>query len=530
MDQEARDLLKDTGFASAMINCPYSIGQVFDCILEVLYRRSIIQSAYNDLRKQKQHSKYPYNPLFENPDEMLQSDIQESADPEIDQWTVSSTLLPKFVQDLRFKNSVNLSSVSSMSNLNVINISTNNLNNNNTTKIKRCVLEEKKERKRIDKIILTELADANDKSILRPWDKHDASDKEDNSDSDASSSIDNSEPLKGGGGGQELSRENSFFAKSVSYPSRKSSNPLSSNDLDIFPSSRRVVGGPLVVGGGGTTKIRTNNKVQDQSHAAVTELFSSGEMRTFIDHSPPNISELKTVGGMNKKLADESWDVLRHRRKYAGGGGGNELTRASLVSIESHNTSYLLPQRYENKSSPENKGGDSGQGKKNEQTIKTIKLCQSIGSPKTKPSTLIRMRSPALEKIQAVSGNSTVASSSPPDSASQTKFRSPLRRQRSGVDEDGKELGGEDSMCEGEWHTPPTREKAVKIVKQLASEAMADDSLYTLMELDVQQRKICVGEWVYLEQGLRRQQSGDINSAILSFTRYVRKQYFITSE
>jgi len=46
------------------------------------------------------------------------------------------------------------------------------------------------------------------------------------------------------------------------------------------------------------------------------ELFSTGDMRTFIERPPPVIDENKTVGGMNRRVAEDCWRVLR-----AGAGG-----------------------------------------------------------------------------------------------------------------------------------------------------------------------------------------------------------------
>ena len=144
IDQEIRDNLQQMEFVGASISTPASVSQTFDSILEVLYRRQIIQSEYNYLMKQKHSVKYPHINIFDDPEDILpQQEKDDSSDQEIDDWIPSSTLLPKFMHELRESALISGGCQTPSS---------------TSRRKKRTVREEYLDRKRLDRLILNKMS------------------------------------------------------------------------------------------------------------------------------------------------------------------------------------------------------------------------------------------------------------------------------------------------------------------------------------------------------------------------------------
>jgi hypothetical protein len=82
IDDDTKNNLLSIGCYDIIINLPTTTRDLFAAVLDLLYRRSLVENAYNDLRTQQRNIKYPHLQVFE--DEKLSAHAVESDEDESD--------------------------------------------------------------------------------------------------------------------------------------------------------------------------------------------------------------------------------------------------------------------------------------------------------------------------------------------------------------------------------------------------------------------------------------------------------------
>lgn len=537
IDNQLRSIFAHSDFCSDCINCPFTVTSVLDRVLEVLHRRKVIETTYKAIRKKTKSKEYPFVPIFadrendtedqdfsnelapkkaapatattsnksveglkknawnggntlsseyENEEEeggskaegqvlrrnSTSSKLLDFSKLEDDEWLEFDGLVPAFIEQLR-------ESIHPV------------LGKQTTSELCSNVSKERRRRrladKRIARIICDESESSRTQRQLKRQLRH----------AIETSVIED---------GHEMSDIEAFSHAGSDSSDNEDGDALqaaSSENLSIaLNDTMKHLAGVIL-----SNKMRSIRDEDQKTHSKAVDI------RPFITRAPPIISEAKTVLGHNKRVADGCWRVIHDRNAIDGPTPDLDKGRTSgsirkLKSLSSHQIqSPGLP----SVSSP-----TSGNA------IKRISLLATQSLLSVKPDVSPGMQQALLEdSSESISSAGasrwpcarTVVKPSPLREENQVPKR--ISHRWSSV----LHLVNEDSKA----GIPPSKEKAVKLVKKMASEVPVEGSIYKLMSLDVASRKISAGEWVYLAQGLRRKEEGDFAKAITSFTRAIRR-------
>lgn len=66
IDEDMKSNLQHVGGYDVILPLPITPRELFNSLMDLLYRRKIVESAYNDLRKEQRNIKYPHLQIFED--------------------------------------------------------------------------------------------------------------------------------------------------------------------------------------------------------------------------------------------------------------------------------------------------------------------------------------------------------------------------------------------------------------------------------------------------------------------------------
>mmetsp|Transcript_3630 Transcript_3630/g.3742 ORF Transcript_3630/g.3742 Transcript_3630/m.3742 type:complete len:1402 (+) Transcript_3630:77-4282(+) len=499
IDPIIRSVLMHNDFSSICVNSPFNAATVLDTILEVLHRRHVIETTYKKIRKKTKHKEFPYIPVFADVEEDDEPDLIEEHgakreegdttgsgrregegegrvdqnrdgsemksnasvkidlirpdfDYEIDDWIDCPTLLPRFIQQLREQIHPLFAK-------------------GNRADGKTDVAKEKHLRRMVDRKILKNLTTSGIENISQ------------NHHTRVHSSSIPLSPIKGHGHALNSDEESQQFAQSnESYSS--GSDVSDTEGTDVTGDSSQVS-----IRASNTKQLadmRLTNRIRSVRNLNVKSLSRTVDIRPFIDKVPPDMSVAKTVVGLNKKVADECWQIIHDRNAVDGPTPDLDRNRQVKKIMKKTNSRRCLSPSVS---------------------------ARAITSPNTDSRI-------SLGISTFSDGNGKGFPLSPiGKSNSLTSFSS--KQSQPTEDSDARQLLRRGSSL---VNAPPkNKSKAIKTVKKMAAEIPLEGPMHALIVLDVEARKISAGEWVYLEQGLRWQEEGDMGKAITSFTRAIKR-------
>lgn len=456
LDLDIKTDLINPSISSGFIAAPFTASHVFDTILEVLHRKSIVDSAVVELRhKESRRPKYPFIPLFEeveSPEKekerkeavIKEKRIRDGDDEdgineevedfmtEVSEWVESPNLLPKILQDLRTRHSA----------------AEQHCHNAPARTVER----EMRYRKRLDKKVVSDL-------------------KTDCPTDDAVSS-----------GSDEEDGLLSVSSKRMAYNSK---------------SSRSI-------------KVTLERSTESsQSASGATNL----DMLAFIDRSPPDVTEKRTVVGLNRKVAERCWRAIDGKSKT--NAGSSNAPRLSMLSSPSFCPSPIgVPSTAPSRRAmtaeakfhapfPAKRPGTSG-GRGGLSPL----TCPELVRPKT--------TSAVVESASSIELTANPFSSGPQlFMESRLELAIPFETS----DMPSSSSGSVTQIAS----VNKARQQAMRTMRRLAADAPKEVSVHKLMQLDMSIRKISAGEWQPLERGLMHQRNDDLHAAAETFRSALKR-------
>jgi hypothetical protein len=125
LDEDVKQIIDNIGIDAHRISNQCNASELMKLILELLHRKTMIETVYTDLRIRLKNAKYPYINIFEEADddfmneesyenvpktvkkevinhvEESNSDDDDLLDADMDEWPDGSEVLPPFVTKLR---------------------------------------------------------------------------------------------------------------------------------------------------------------------------------------------------------------------------------------------------------------------------------------------------------------------------------------------------------------------------------------------------------------------------------------------
>lgn len=295
--------VESVGGANAVINLPSSSADILSTILDVLYRRKLVETTFKDLKEIDRTERYPFLPIFAPKLPEPGEDTGQRADgdrrsldmsyiviKDNDNWTECSSMLPRVFKKLRKKEKSKHPGM-------------NNLSPKVNTLSER-LQKEITERGKLDYSLMKRMTSP---AAISAQQFQGVFNLDADSDGGIEPDVD-----------EKLSDDDSSYVQSS--PSDSDDDSLEEEKLVEFdhvndePVMKRETIKQLLEPSKRPKWGMTNTNHLEKHHnnphtVAMMEL----DMRLFIDKSEPDISHTHTVGGLDKRAAEKCWKVLNSK-------------------------------------------------------------------------------------------------------------------------------------------------------------------------------------------------------------------------
>ena len=501
-DDDVLRAIDGAGGANALVRLPASSAQILNTMLDVLYRRRLVENMYTDLKVINQESRYPFLPIFvqEKPslDRQAALKMKDSANANRmaattssgdgedsgmnyivsknnDDWTECSSILPTFVKKFRAKEKGKghpWSTGSAPTLTQMIKLSPAELLERAAT-----------DRFTADAAIYSKLKEAaatvdDDEEAARFFDgdflAHGS--EKDLRESETGAGVDGGlcdEDLSSEGSDSEGEEQDDVFKDDMQ--SLTGAPKGDTVRLLLDPSRRPKWGHGNVTAHGGSS---ASSQVSAAS-ATMLEL----EMKPFVERPVPNIAHKRTVGGIDKDVADKCWKVLLNKGMVSVETGIDARRDAKddiMEDLRSHPSSAASTPRV----------GGTGTNKPFAEAASSQAMTHAV-------DTLASVR--ALEEID-------VDNLSP-----QMSRGGHMRPTTSG------------SLVTNESKPtimfPAAVSRATRTLKRATKKVPRDVFVHNLLDVEMHNRKINMGDRELFERGLRHEAANEDDSAIACYVR-----------
>ena len=494
VEAEVMQNIEAAGGASALIQLPSSSADIFSSMIDVLYRRRVVETMYNDLKVINQESRYPFLPTFIDAKptvdhnslsniKRVDTDVTQS-DRELgddnndennmnyivtknnDDWTECSSMLPKYVKSFRSREKRKKNMPETLKSI--------------KGHVRMTAAEqletEYSQRVTLDSTILSKLKTATSTMDIteESADMTKLFDGEfiDEMDSEASSAL--SDDDRGDDTSDDDSDENADDDDyQVNEEYGVGSLAKGENLRQLLDSSKRPKWGH-----GNATKSQANTMLASPTATSSAAAFLDMEMRPFVERPAPNLNNRHTVGGLSKEVADSCWKILKARGVIEVDGSITTRRPAAADLLHTARAQATPPIQPMKPVAPmhtlhddDDDFGDFALG--TGRSSGTSTTATSVGDP-TSPH-----KHHHIERVQ-IHHKPTIS-------------------------------------------LPSSMKRSTRKLKNIVKNTPPDVFIHNLLDVELHHRKINMGDRDLLERGLRHEMNNDVDQAIVCYVR-ARKQ------
>ena len=497
VETEMMQNIETAGGASALIQLPSSSADIFSSLIDVLYRRRVVETMYNDLKVINQESRYPFLPTFidakptvdhnslsnvkrgdtdvnqgdrghDGEDNNDENNMNYIVTKNNDDWTECSSMLPKYVKSFRSRERRKKGMPDTLKSI--------------KGHVKMTAGEkletEYSQRVALDSTILSKLKaatstmDVSEESV----DMTKLFDGEfiDEMDSEASSDL--SDDDKGDDSSDDDDESDELVDDDVYQVNDDygvGSVAKGENLRQLLDSSKRPKWGY-----GYTSKSPANTMIVSSTANPSAAAFLDMEMRPFVERSAPDLGNRRTVGGLSKEVADSCWKVLKAH---------------GVIEVDTSITARRpaaadLLQMARNPPITKEKQPKPPVG-----SIQNLHDYEDVGD-----FVLGTSRSSATNTTSSTIGDPT----------------SPHKHHHI----DRMQIHHKPTIS-----LPATMKRSQRKLKNIVKNTPPDVFVHNLLDVELHNRKINMGDRDLLERGLRHEMNNDVDQAIVCYVR-ARKQ------
>ena len=501
-DDDVLRAIDGAGGANALVRLPASSAEILNTILDVLYRRRLVENMYTDLKVINQESRYPFSPVFiqEKPsldrqatlkmkdstsaNRLAASASSGSLDGDDngmnyivsknnDDWTECSTILPTYVKKFRTKEKKG--KVPGSSTAAALRTS---IKMTPSELLERAVTE----RFSVDAAIYNKLkaaaasADGDDDEAARLFDGDFLA---------RGSGADLRADVDAGLGDEDLSTEDSDSEDDEHDDMFKDDTqsltgaPKSDTVRHLLDPSRRPKWGR------GNVAAHRGSSGSTQG-SAVSATMLELEMRPFVERPVPNIMHKRTVGGIDKEVADKCWKVLLNK---------GVVTVETGIDARRDAKDDIIQDLHSGASSPtlSPRGGTSRPFAEASTSSRGDRAVDTLASAKV---------------LKALNVDSSSHMDAPSPQVSRGGHARPLTS--------GSVVSGESKPT---IILPATITRATRTLKRATKAVPKDVFVHNLLDVEMNNRKINMGDRELFERGLRHEAAHEDDSAIACYVR-----------
>ena len=496
VEAEVLQNIETAGGASAMIQLPSSSANIFSSMIDVLYRRRVVETMYNDLKVINQESRYPFLPTFIDAKPTVdhnslssvkrgESDVNQGdrghgeddnneennmnyiVTKNNDDWTECSSMLPKYVKSFRSRERRKKGMPETLKSI--------------KGHVKMTAGEkletEYSQRVTLDSTILGKLKTATSTMDVseESADMTKLFDGEfiDEMDSEASSELSDEDQ-----GDDSSDDESDDLADDDVYQVNEDygvgSVAKGENLKQLLDSSKRPKWGY-----GYTTKPQANTTFDSSTGTSSAAAFLDMEMRPFVERPAPDLTTRRTVGGLAKDAADSCWKILKAHGVIE---VDTSITSRRPAAADLLHTARVVPHATKEKSL---------------KPVGSIQIVHEEGE---------MVDSFMLGTGRSSGTNTTASTVGEPNSPHKHHHIDRIQLQQKPT-----------------ISLPASMKRSQRKLKNIVKNTPPDVFVHNLLDVELHNRKINMGDRDLLERGLRHELNNDIDQAIVCYVR-ARKQ------